>query len=161
MRPATVADLGAINALIERAVMTWSLPDRVKRLAMPTYRYGEVDLGHMDIVVAVAGDESAAVLGVAAWEEASARDCPRGRAGLLLHGIYVDPARHRRGTGSRLLSAAVAAAKAGGVDGLLVRAQAEAVGFFEAAGLRRVPVEDPDRDYAHRFWLDLVEQPAA
>jgi GNAT superfamily N-acetyltransferase len=133
--------------------MSWRLPERVKRLAMPTYRYGPVDLAHMGVVVAEDGD--AGVVGVAAWEEAARRDCPRGRRALLLQGIYVDPDRHRRGLGARLLAASAEAARRQGLDGVLVKAQPDAIGFFEAQGLSRLPVEDPERDYPHRYWLDI------
>lgn len=43
LRPASPADLGEISALIERAVMTWRLPERVKRLALPSYIGGGLD----------------------------------------------------------------------------------------------------------------------
>ena len=39
----------------------------------------------------------------------------------------------------------------------LVKAQADAVGFFQARGLEPLPCEDPDRDYANRFWMDLAD----
>ena len=35
LRPATAADLAAVNAVIQRAASTWELPERVKRLTMP------------------------------------------------------------------------------------------------------------------------------
>jgi len=159
LRPATTADLGAVNAVIQRAVATWNLPERVKRLAMPTYLYNAHDLEHLHIVVAE--DSAAGVVGVAAWEPAAARDCPQGRRGLLLHGIYVDPDQQRHGVGARLLSAAAAAAREQGYNGLLVKAQADAEGFFATRGLRRLAVEDADRDYPHRFWLDLTAHQAA
>jgi hypothetical protein len=38
LRQAGALDLAGINALIGQAVMTWSLPGRVKRLALPSYR---------------------------------------------------------------------------------------------------------------------------
>lgn len=150
LRPATPADLGAINAVIERAVMTWKLPERVKRLTLPGYRYSVHDLEHLRVVLAEDADH--VVLGVAAWEPASPRDLPAGKTGLLLHGLYVDPPRQRAGTGSRLLEAALHAACEQGFDGLLVKARPEAEGFFLARGLQRLPVSDPGRDYAHRFW---------
>ncbi len=153
VREATLSDLPAINGIVERAIATWRLPERVKRLAMPSYRYHPHDLGHLHIVVETHGD--AAIAGVAAWEPAPARECPRGRRGLLLHGTYVDPAHQRRGTGTRLLAAAAAAARAQHGDGLLVKAQADATPFFSSQGLVQLPVEDPDRDYPHRFWLAL------
>ena len=37
-------------------------------------------------------------------------------------------------------------------DGLLVKAQADAIGFFTSLGMKRLAVEDPARDYEHRFW---------
>ena len=154
LRPATPADLAAINAVIERAVMTWQLPERVKRLALPTYRYHLHDLEHLTIVVAEHSELS--VIGVAAWEPANARDLPAGQTGLLLHGLYVDPDRQRAGAGSQLLDAALAAAREQGFDGLLVKARPEAEGFFLARGLRPLPVTDAERDYPHRFWKDTA-----
>jgi len=148
--PATQANLDAVNAVIERAVMTWNLPERVKRLTLPSYRYQPHDLDHLHIVIAE--DVDRAVLGVAAWEPASARDLPAGKTGLLLHGLYVDPARQRIGVGSQLLDAAMNAARKQGFDGLLVKARPEATGFFLARGMEHLPVEQAARDYPHRFW---------
>lgn len=159
LRQATTADLGAVNAVIERAVKTWNLPDRVKRLALPTYLYTEHDLQHLHIVLAE--DSAAGVIGVAAWEAAAARDCPKGLRGLLLHGLYVDPDQQRRGIGTRLLSAASNAALKNGYDGLLVKAQADAESFFRSQGLQQLAIEDASRDYPHRFWLDPTSQQAA
>lgn len=159
LRPASKADLAAINKVIERAVNTWKLPERVKRLALPTYLYTEHDLRHLHVVLAE--DSAAGVIGVAAWEAAAARDCPRGLRGLLLHGLYVDPDQQRRGTGARLLAAAAAAARENGYDGLLVKAQADAMGFFRSRGLQQLVFEDAGRDYPHRFWLDLTAHQAA
>jgi predicted N-acetyltransferase YhbS len=154
LRPANKTDLAAINRLIERAVQTWNLPERVKRLALPTYLYTVHDLDHLHIFIAE--DSAAAVIGVAAWEDAAPRDCPQGCRGLLLHGLYVDPDRQRGGTGSRLLSAAAGAAREQGYDGLLVKAQADAEGFFRSRGLQQLAVADASRDYPNRFWLDLT-----
>jgi GNAT superfamily N-acetyltransferase len=154
LRPACKADLGKINEIIGRAVQTWRLPERVKRLVMPTYHYTEHDFEHLHIVVAE--DREAGILGVAGWESAAASDCPDGQRALLLHGLYVDPVQQRRGIGTRLLQAAVAAAREQGYDGLLVKAQADAEGFFSSQGLQRVVVADEDRDYPNRFWLDLA-----
>jgi len=151
LRPAHEADLAALNAVVERAFMTWRLPERVKRLSLPSYRYHRHDLGHLQLVVAE--DTDNAIVGVAAWEPADPRDLPAGQTGLLLHGLYVDPAKQGHGIGSRLLQAAAAAARERGMNGVLVRAQADADGFFESRGLLRLPVEDPGRHYPHRFWL--------
>lgn len=153
LRPAYLADLDEVNRIVRNAVNTWQLPERVKLLAMPTCLYNELDLQHLQLVVAE--DSSAAIFGVAAWEVAAVRDCPPGERGLLLHGLYVDPVQQRHGTGSLLLSAAVAAAREQGYDGLLVKAQADAEGFFRTKGLQRLAVEDEARDYPYRFWLNI------
>lgn len=154
LRPGVDADLRAVNAVIERAVMTWNLPERVKRLALPSYFYAGCDLKHLEVVVAA--DNAIGVVGVAAWEPAVASDCPQGLRGVQLHGIYVSPDQQRHGIGACLLSAVAAAARAQGCDGVLVKAQADAEGFFESRGLRKLSVLQPDRDYRHRYWLDLA-----
>jgi GNAT superfamily N-acetyltransferase len=135
--------------------MTWALPERVKRLALPVYHYDRQDLEHLSILVAE--DDAVALVGVAAWEPAEARDCPQGQRWLLLHGLYVDPDHQRLGLGSRLLAAAANAARDQRYDGLLVKAQADAVGFFRARGLEPLACEDPDRDYQNRLWMDLAD----
>jgi predicted N-acetyltransferase YhbS len=155
LRPATTADLDAVNAVIERAVMTWNLPERVKRLTLPSYRYNAHDLEHLHMVLAE--DAGHTVLGVAAWEPASARDLPAGKTGLLLHGLYVDPERQRQGIGCQLLDTAMRAAREQGFDGLLVKAQPGAEPFFVSCGLEVLPVTDPNRDYPHRFWKALPQ----
>jgi len=154
LRQAHEPDLPAVNGVIERAIATWQLPERVKRLSLPSYRYHAHDLAHLHLVVAE--DDEHTLVGVAAWEPANPRDLPAGKRGLLLHGLYVDPAHQHRGGGSQLLDAAAAAARAQGFDGVLVKAQANANGFFEARGLQQLPVEDPARHYPHRFWLATV-----
>jgi GNAT superfamily N-acetyltransferase len=112
LRQAGVGDLDELNGLIERAVMTWNLPERVKRLSLPSCRYQVHDLNYLHI--AVAEDARHEIFGVAAWEPADVRDVPAGSRGLLLHGLYVDPASQHQGIGSRLLDAAQAAAGAEG-----------------------------------------------
>lgn len=152
LRAAKKSDLAVINRIIERSVKTWKLPERVIRLAMPTYLYTEYDLLHLQMVLAV--DRAAGVMGVAAWEEAATRDCPQGQRGMLLHGLYVDPEQQHRGAGIRLLSAAAVSAREHSLDGLLVKAQADAESFFRAQGLQQLAVVDANRDYPNRYWLD-------
>ena len=108
IRPAVEADLDSINRVIKAAVMTWELPERVKRLSLPSYYYTALDLEHLDIIVAE--DDQQHIIGVAAWEPADARDTPAGSSALLLHGLYVDPPRQRQGIGRRLFEAAETAA---------------------------------------------------
>lgn len=150
LRAATVDDLAAINRVVEAAFMTWDLPERVKRLSLPSYRYDDMDLRHLQMKLA---ERTGEVVGLAAWEPAERKDCPGDAPALLLHGLYVHPEHMRQGIGRILMDSVREAARKGGYAGILVKAQADAVGFFERAGLRSLPVEDAARHYAKRFWL--------
>ncbi|MGD8309032.1 MAG: GNAT family N-acetyltransferase [Chromatiales bacterium] len=150
-------DLDAANEIVRRALRTWDLPERVKRLSEPLYLYGPGDLDALDLVLAA---RHGRLVGVAAWEPASRDDTPGGRGGLLLHGIYVDPDAWGSGVGKRLLEAAHEAAGKRGLDGVLVKAQRGAEGFFLGRGFERLPVNDPSRDYPYRLWLALGTGPA-
>ncbi len=55
---------------------------------------------------------------------------------------------HHAGIGSRLINAAVQAARQGRFDGMLVKANPDAQG----KGLQPLPTEDARRDYPYRFW---------
>lgn len=154
LRPIRAGDLDAVNAVIERAVMTWDLPERVKRLSLPLYRYDQHDLQMLDAMVFESG--GGRVAAVAAWEPAEASDLPEGLSGLLLHGLYVDPELEGNGLGTRLLEAAEHAARERGADGILVKAQRDAEGFFLSRGFDRLPVRDLDRDYPHRIWKEVT-----
>ena len=153
IRAADAADLDAINAVIEACVMRWNLPQRVKRLALSSYLYGQHDLEFMEILVATGADGE--VDGVVALETAADGELSAGRRGLLLHGVYVRPEQQGRGIGSRLVSAAVDAARAHGLDGLLVKAQNDATGFFATCGFEPMSVGDSAVDYANRWWKSV------
>ena len=115
------ADPEAINRVIESAVMTWHLPDRVKRLPLPVYRYDSVDLVHLDIVLAV--DSRLKFIGIAVWEQVDTRESPAGSEELSLHGIYVAPSHHRQRIGSQLFRVVEEAVCEHGFNGLLAKAQ--------------------------------------
>ena len=74
LREASKADLVAINQVIDAAIMTWKLPERVKRLSLPSYHYKEHDLQHIKLIVAE--DDKQNIIGVAAWEQADPNDAP-------------------------------------------------------------------------------------
>jgi N-acetylglutamate synthase-like GNAT family acetyltransferase len=57
--------------------------------------------------------------------------------------------------GSRLFAAAENAVKESGLDGLLVKAQNDAVEFFLAQGMQKLQAEDQHRDYENRYWKQL------
>jgi len=153
LREASTHDLDAINKVIEIAVMGWDLPERVKRLSLPSYHYNEFDLQHLHMLIA---EMNNTIVAVAAWEQAADKDTPQGQTALLLHGLYVDPQWHRHGIGCRLFKAIEQASQAQGLDGLLVKAQKEAEPFFLAMGMQRLPVENIARDYANRFWKNII-----
>ena len=147
-------DLAAVNAVIGRAIDTWNLAPRVKRLSIPLYHYQPHDLDHLELMVAEhdsAGEP--AIVAVAAWEPADREQLPPERTGLLLHGLYVDPAAARRGIGALLLDACRETARAQGLDGVLVKATADSERYFQERGLEHLPVVRPERDYARRYWL--------
>ena len=156
LRPAKLEDLEDINDVIEAAVMTWDIPERVIRLSLSSYRYTALDYKHLNMIVAE--DERDNIIGVVAWEQADAKDAPEGKAALLLHGIYVDPTYHHRGIGRQLFQSADQAAQLHQFDGLLVKAQTSAEKFFIAQGMERLAVENVERDYANRFWKKISNE---
>lgn len=152
IRPARAHERDAINAVIGAAVMGWALPERVKRLVRSSYEYSPFDMAAMTVLVAADGDE---VRGVAALETLATRDRPDDCAAeaLLLHGLFVHPEHHHRGIGTALWRACRRHAETIQACGLLVRAQADAVGFFIAQGMAELPVTTDGQKYPHQFWL--------
>ena len=153
LRRGKTDDLDAVNAIIHAAIMTWDIPERVKRLSLPIYRYNAHDLEHLTLIIAESN--AGEMVGIATWEDADAADVPGGQRGLLLHGIYVHPEQRQRGIGSRLLEAALQAGREKDFDGLLVKANPDAQGFFLGRGLMPLAMEHPGREYPYRYWFDL------
>ena len=128
--------------------MSWDLPARVKRLALPSYCYDEHDLEHLQFCVAESNQK---IIGVAAIEPADKQELPEKKQGLLLHGLYVHPDYQHRGVGSKLLNRAELQVSQQGLDGLLVRAQSGAGSFFTANGMQLLDTES-NRNYQYRYW---------
>jgi GNAT superfamily N-acetyltransferase len=152
IRRAGSQDLDAVNAVVEAGVRSWNLPERVKRLVMPSYRYTAADLDHVDLRVLEFGGDLA---GLAAWESLAPGELPERVPATLLHGLYVSPAHHRCGFATMLVEDGEQAVRAARQAGILVRAQAGAEGFFARRGFTRLPVRDEVRDYAARFWRSV------
>ncbi|MFT5504303.1 MAG: N-acetylglutamate synthase-like GNAT family acetyltransferase [Gammaproteobacteria bacterium] len=148
-------DLDGINRVIESATNTWSLPERLKRISLPLYRYYQDDVEHMQFLIAETKDSR--IVGLAALEEVEATECPEGHSAWLLHGLYVNPSHHGYGIGIRLVESAEVITSANGFDGLLVKAQVDAQSFFENRGFTRLPVENCSRDYAYRYWKSICQ----
>ena len=150
LRPARLADLENINRVIEAAIMTWDLPERVKRLALSSYRYTDNDFRFLHIIIAEHGENN--IVGVATWEQADKKYTPDNTHALLLHGIYVDPAHHHQGIGQQLFTATEEAARAHHFDSIVVKAQQGAEPFFIKQGMQRLAVDNEKQQYANRFW---------
>ena len=91
------AGLDAGHASFETTAPTWEAFDTAK---LPLHRY-------------VAAD--AATGRVLGWVAASPVSARRVYAGVIEHSVYVDPARHRAGIGSALLSALIESSEAAGI----------------------------------------------
>lgn len=155
LRKATPDDLMFINGIIETSVMSWQLPERVKRLSLPNYRYKAEHFDTLTLFLAVA-KETPDVLGVLALGTATGEHAPPGKNATLLHGIYVDPINHREGVGTKLVAHSVKAAKKAETDGVLVHAQPDSIAFFEATGFARCEIPDTeDTEYRNTFWKSL------
>lgn len=153
LRMAEGADLEAVNELIEVAMDTWDLSDRVKRISLPLYRYQAHDLEHLQVVVAETVDSR--LVGVAAVEQPVSGTHDTGCCTAMLHGIYVAADDHRKGIGSLLLASIEKLASRENVDGLLVKARPEASSFFRARGFAALPVDNHSRDYPYRYFKHL------
>jgi len=153
VRTAGVDDLSTVNAIVDAAVDTWALPERVRRLSAPSLRYGRVDLTHMEILLAE--NETGQAVGAAALEHADEIDTPEARRALLLHGLYVRPARQRSGVGAHMVRQVMGIARARGVDGVSTRVWRESEAFFVALGF--VPFGDAAAASRHprRMWKPL------
>lgn len=153
LRTATSNDLLFINGIIEAAVMSWSLPERVKRLSMPSYRYDAGALNEVELRVACdVDDDIVGVVGCCKPDEQ--QSMPESNT-LLLHGIFVDAPCHRQGIGKRLIEEVCLQAENDSFDGLLVHAQPDSVIFFEKMGFQLLPVVDEEQDYKLRYWRKI------
>lgn len=149
---AGLEQLQLLNAIVRRAVSAWPMPDRVKRLALPTLQYDAVDFAHYEaLLYCGAGDGDAVACAV--WLNQQL-DFGHGYCGGLLHGLYVDPIAQRQKIGSKLLLEVFARATAAGLGGMMVRAERVSQGFFERSGMVLLP-QSAATDYPHRYWKQL------
>jgi N-acetylglutamate synthase-like GNAT family acetyltransferase len=149
LRKASLDDLDDINHVIEAGVMIWDLPARVKRLSLASYTYDAIDLQHLQIYIAEADRQCVAV--IALDPEHITID-----NNLLIHGIYVHPEKQGKGIGKFLIEAVENIARTLSASGLLVKAQKDAVGFFTATGMVKLPAHNKKRDYPLRYWKSVV-----
>ncbi len=143
IRTGAESDVTVINTVIEAAVMSWPLADRVKRLSLPLLKYDELDVAHMSFLLC---ESEGAVVGIAAWDGEGQE--------AQLHGLYVHPMHQHRGAGRLLLNRVKADAVAEGYSSLWVKAERVATHFFDKAGFKLLP-QRQESDYPYRYWIGL------
>lgn len=124
-------DIASINSIIRAAVLGWDLSDRVKRLALPSLYYDELDFTHLHFLVAessVVDESQCSVVGVIVWDLSAAPDS------VLVHGLFVRPDYQNRSLGRSLLGFLEDHLAKSGVIEIRVKAQKGAVGFFNRQG---------------------------
>ena len=87
-----------------------------------------------------------------ALETANPSDLPEGKSGLLLHGLYVNPLFQKQGVGRTLIEFSMLQVTQNHCHGLLVKAQPDANRYFQMQGFENLPVTQPEKEYAHRWW---------
>lgn len=143
----TRGDLPAVNAVIERAVLQWPLPESLKRLVIPVLRYDDADSDHLQIFVCREAHQTVGVLALD-YDDADAEDQ---RRDVSLHGLYVEPRVQRHGLGKALVAFAEFQSGMHSRDAITLRAERISCGFFERCGyVHRPPATDADYPYTYR-----------
>lgn len=148
IRPAVPGDLDTINAIIARAIQGWALPERVKRLTLPSLQYTTIDFDFQSLWLAVYEQHPVAM---SAWEDADSVDQHNYAPTLLLHGIYVDPSAQGRGVGRCLFAQAEVIARSRNLAAIVVKAQKGSEPFYRALGMVPMAVTDRARHFENRF----------
>jgi len=150
---ATASDLHTVNGIITESIVSWGLPDRVRRLATPSLTYNESDLKHMSVIFLINADGSG--IAMAAWEEASGLDVPENTKEFLIHGLYVVPACQQRGLGTRLIELVANRISHRKSGGMTVRAWRDSVAFFLSRGFAPIKPDSSTDTYPQRLWRSL------
>ena len=150
---ATASDLHTVNRVIHESLVSWGLPERVRRLATPSLSYNETDLQHMSVILMT--NAEGAGIAVAAWEEASKREVPVNARGVLVHGLYVIPQYQRRGLGTRLIELVAKRLAEHRMDGMTVRAWRDSLAFFLSRGFAPMDADSDPDTYPRRLWKAL------
>lgn len=136
LRPFAAADLDATVAMQCRAVEVLGrshyAPDEIALLLAATREPGyPADLLANDLWLAV--DAGGAILGSAGWGRMAGDDgVARGR----IRKVFVEPGAAGRGLGRILVEAAEARARVAGLGAFVVRANLNAVAFYQRLGYR-------------------------
>ena len=150
---ATASDLHTVNRVISESLVTWGIPDRVRRLATPSLSYNETDLQHMSIILLTNAEMKG--VAVAAWEDASRTEIPANARGVLVHGLYVVPQYQHRGLGTRLIELVAKRLADRNIDGMAVRAWRDSLAFFLSRGFAPIERETGTDTHPRRIWRAL------
>lgn len=147
---ADAGELHAVNRVVSDSIVSWGLPERVRRLALPSLSYNETDLQHMTIILLTNSEQKG--IAIAAWEEASRSEIPENCRGALIHGLYVVPEYQQRGLGTRLIE--LVAKRMAGLnnDGMAVRAWRDSLAFFRSRGFEPMHSETAPDTFPRRLW---------
>lgn len=146
IEPVLMSDLTAASAVIERAVMNWPLPEKLRRASIAVLRYGGVDLDHFEIFACRSKTSTIGVLALDFY-----RGGPDGRQrDVLLHGLYIDPLFQHQGLGKKLVAFAERLAGLRFRDEMTIKAERVSCAFFERCGYRHRP-PGTDTDYPYCF----------
>ena len=147
----TVADLTSINEVVASAAMSWPKSEKVKRMVLPVLSYTDEDFNYYTFLLCKVQGHC---VGVAVVDTEMPVETVRG-SGRLLHGLYVAPGEHGRGYGQTLLYRARDLAATVGADGIVVKAERVAIGFFEHCGLQLLPTSGP-AEHPYQFWCQIT-----
>lgn len=150
-------DLGVIEQIIAASISAWPAPDRLKRCVLPVLVYRVADLLDHEVIWVRRGVEPIAV---AAWELDGDRPDPEAGTSTLLHGLFVVADAQRHGVGEGLQAMIAQRAARVGFNGLHVKAERFATGYFEGHGYHRLsPADQPDahESYPYWFWQSCAE----
>lgn len=134
-RPGSNSELSVVSEAVCGALSTWSLPERVRRLALPSPLYNDSDLDQMTVVLV---ENAGKAVTIAAWEADAGRYTPTGLQSVLLHGLYVSSRWQRQGLGTGLLEHVSHWIGERGFDGMAVKVWREAEAFFRSNGFNRL-----------------------
>lgn len=145
--------VAAVNQVVADSMRRWGLSDRLYRVSLPAYQYSPADwIDHH--FFGIENQTLDAVIVLSILDQTSKASEPSERI-TLIHGLYVKSAYQGQGYGRALIDAAHNWARTQTTGGLLVRAHARAVSYFEELGFSQLPICDPERDYPHRMWRPL------
>lgn len=147
----TSAQLEQVNTVIQSAVGTWPLAERLKRLALGSLQYDALDLDEFAMLLGLDNGCPVAVA-VAAVDHI---DLGSGRAPcVLLHGLYVHSGYQARGIGRLMHQTVAARARKRGCMGILVKAQRVSRKYFVKQGFHEIV--DPGIDYPYLYWKPIT-----